>query len=417
MKKNLLKTLLIIAALAMGTSAWGQVTTAFTQDFTAQGESTNPSDYGFTCVTESSDYSTTSVIEGVLKNVSGGHEKSKGAEYVADFKKIESGNVVNVTFRWITGNATGNKTQSYSETYIADENGNRVFSIRYLGQNRYLNVNGVLVATSVARNSTFDVSAKVNLTTKMIDSLSVGNAYTKTNIYFESAEAENISRFGFRHYARASSWTNTSSIDDVSITYEAEKNSCIEVTVSAAGLATYCPPVAVDFSSASKVAAYKAVVSGTTVNLTKVTSAAAGEGVLLRSVGGGATSETLPVLATATKAEDNAFVGTLSDINVLEDDGTNINYVLSKEGNEVGFYKAAVAGTKVGAGKAYLPVAKSDAAKGMTFVYSDNATGISEIATDVNRTADGAIYSLSGVRVQNPSKGLYIMNGKKVIVK
>lgn len=190
-----------------------------------------------------------------------------------------------------------------------------------------------------------------------------------------------------------------------------------DVTVSAAGLVTYCAPVAVDFSSASKVAAYKAVVSGTTVNLTKVTSAAAGEGVLLRSVGGGATSETLPVLVTATKAEDNAFVGTLSDINVLEDDGTNINYVLSKEGNEVGFYKAAVAGTKVGAGKAYLPVAKSDAAKGMTFVYSDNATGISEIATDVNRTADGAIYSLSGVRVQNPSKGLYIMNGKKVIVK
>ncbi len=191
----------------------------------------------------------------------------------------------------------------------------------------------------------------------------------------------------------------------------------VEVSVSTAGLATFCSEYGVDFSSASNVAAYKAVVSGTTVNLTKVTSAAAGEGVLLRSVGGGATSETLPVLATATKAEDNAFVGTLSDINVSEDDGTKINYVLSKEGDEVGFYKAAVAGTKVGAGKAYLPVAKSAAAKGLTFVYSDDATGISEIATDVNRTADGAIYSLSGVHVQNPSKGLYIMNGKKVIVK
>lgn len=212
-----------------------------------------------------------------------------------------------------------------------------------------------------------------------------------------------------------SSWYSNLQLDYIYLKKTGELTQ--DVAVSAAGLATYCAPVAIDFSSASKVAAYKAVVNGTTVNLTKVTSAAAGEGVLLRSVGGGATSEPLPVLATATKAEDNAFVGTLSDINVLEDDGTNINYVLSKEGNEVGFYKAAKAGTKVGAGKAYLPVAKSNTAKSLTFVYSDDATGISEIATDVNRTADGAIYSLSGVRVQNPSKGLYIMNGKKVIVK
>ncbi|MGN1263084.1 MAG: hypothetical protein ACI4TW_03520, partial [Prevotella sp.] len=192
-----------------------------------------------------------------------------------------------------------------------------------------------------------------------------------------------------------------------------------EVSVSAAGLATFCSKYGVDFSTASNVAAYKAVASGSTVTLTKVTTAAAGEGVLLRSLSGDATSETLPVLATATKAEDNALVGTLTDIYVLEDDGTNINYVLSKERDIVGFFKAAAdeTGTKVGAGKAYLPIAKVDAAKGVTFVFDNDVTGISEIATDVKRTADDAVYTLSGVRVKNPSKGLYIVNGKKMIVK
>ena len=46
----------------------------------------------------------------------------------------------------------------------------------------------------------------------------------------------------------------------------------------------------------------------------------------------------------------------------------------------------------------------------------DRVTGIDGVAADA-RPGDGAYYTLGGVRVENPSKGIYIRNGRKVVVK
>ena len=48
----------------------------------------------------------------------------------------------------------------------------------------------------------------------------------------------------------------------------------------------------------------------------------------------------------------------------------------------------------------------------------DEATGI-ETSTEyeVQSTKEGEVYDLSGRRVSTPTKGLYIVNGKKVFVK
>ncbi|MBR4924831.1 MAG: leucine-rich repeat protein [Prevotella sp.] len=46
---------------------------------------------------------------------------------------------------------------------------------------------------------------------------------------------------------------------------------------------------------------------------------------------------------------------------------------------------------------------------------NEEATGISNVT--VENTEDGVIYTLQGVKVENPSKGVYIQNGKKFIVK
>ena len=49
-------------------------------------------------------------------------------------------------------------------------------------------------------------------------------------------------------------------------------------------------------------------------------------------------------------------------------------------------------------------------------VESANPTGIVEL--DAQKTIeDGIYYNLSGIRVDNPGKGVYILNGKKVIIK
>lgn len=46
---------------------------------------------------------------------------------------------------------------------------------------------------------------------------------------------------------------------------------------------------------------------------------------------------------------------------------------------------------------------------------SGSTTGISNVKA--NSLQDGAIYNLQGVRVSNPQKGIYIQNGKKVVIK
>lgn len=43
-------------------------------------------------------------------------------------------------------------------------------------------------------------------------------------------------------------------------------------------------------------------------------------------------------------------------------------------------------------------------------------TGIKGLSPNPSPVREGRIYSLNGVKVENPSKGLYIMNGKKVVI-
>ena len=51
----------------------------------------------------------------------------------------------------------------------------------------------------------------------------------------------------------------------------------------------------------------------------------------------------------------------------------------------------------------------------MKVTYSDENTGISAIQKKM--PIDGVTYNLQGVRIDNPTKGIYIQNGKKIIIK
>ncbi len=104
---------------------------------------------------------------------------------------------------------------------------------------------------------------------------------------------------------------------------------------------------------------------------------------------------------------------------------TNV-YVLGylNDISDLGFYY--VDSLEVEAGKAYLPGDildnLSSQIKSIVFVYDDDtdndATGISEVATaEETSVNDDVYYNLSGIRVKTPAKGIYIVNGKKVVVK
>lgn len=225
-------------------------------------------------------------------------------------------------------------------------------------------------------------------------------AFTRDVLYVPNGTVEK--------YKSKEIWKNFAKIEVATVT----------VSVGADGLATYCPTlVGVDFSNSTNIAAYKAAVEDNTVNLTRVETVAAGEGVLLRSLNGGAATEALLMATEVTPSDDNAFVGTLESVVLDEFDGDFTNFVLSKNNGNVGFYKAN--NTKVSAGKAYLPVEnyQASAEAGLRITFDDDMTGISNVETQVAKD-DDAIYTLSGIRIDNPTqKGVYIRNGKKFIIK
>ena len=94
-------------------------------------------------------------------------------------------------------------------------------------------------------------------------------------------------------------------------------------------------------------------------------------------------------------------------------------YVLSyKSSAGVAFYRLSNNGT-IAANKAYLKFNSSSAAhEFFTFDFDTIATGVESINTqDSEENADVKIYDLQGRRVANPGKGIYIVNGKKVLMK
>ncbi|MBS7396126.1 MAG: Ig-like domain-containing protein, partial [Prevotellamassilia sp.] len=118
----------------------------------------------------------------------------------------------------------------------------------------------------------------------------------------------------------------------------------------------------------------------------------------------------------------NELEGTDVETAIPDDDayfyGLSLN--ASHDPASVGFYWMNPTGAAFtnGAHKAYLKLAKnalagSQAVKG--FPFNGTTTGIEQI--EAGADAKNAIYDLSGRRVNKAAKGIYILNGKKVLVK
>ena len=137
------------------------------------------------------------------------------------------------------------------------------------------------------------------------------------------------------------------------------------------------------------------------------------------------------VLNDTTKAtSENLLMGSAQEEQIEADDNMYY-YMLSysatdTDGKKLGFYWGAENGGsfKNGANKAYLaiPKGRSENVQGFSF-GSGELTGIEEITTrpDGQSSAESEVYTLAGVRlncaVKDLSSGVYIVNGKKVMIK
>ncbi len=182
------------------------------------------------------------------------------------------------------------------------------------------------------------------------------------------------------------------------------------VSVSEAGFATYATTnnVVVPEDENVKVMTVKVNAAGTAIELNEVkagTVIPAGRGILVKAPAGNC-----DFVVTSDKGTELAYNDLKAATADVPSDGAKY-FALTKIGDKVGFALVAN-GVVIPAGKAYLEVAKATAAK--FFSLDGEATGINSVKT---AKADGAYYTLEGVKTTKPVKGLYIHNGKKIVVK
>jgi len=183
-------------------------------------------------------------------------------------------------------------------------------------------------------------------------------------------------------------------------------------TIGQNGYTTFASAYNVSLPTGVKAYTAKVNEAGTYVNFTEITSGTipANTGVLLEGNPG---DITLTVVESASSLTDNDFI---AGTGAAPSDNTKTYFAMVKDSDPLAFGKIA-AGVVVPANKAYLAVAAGafvpESAR-LTVTFDGEATGIKTVE---NAKAGKAIYNLNGQRVNKAQKGLYIVNGKKTIVK
>ena len=215
--------------------------------------------------------------------------------------------------------------------------------------------------------------------------------------------------------------------------------------INASGKQTYFSSNSLDFSSVEELGVKAYIATGYdynkgTIYLSRVNQVPAQVGIYVMKKDGG---EFDVPTASVAAVYANALVGNLPSVSITGDEsiaGVNyVNYYYSSSGDfGAGFYKASNDGVVLPANRCYLHVpAKTSGARtrgiaddGIVFAEESEVIsipllsgigydedGTTRISTLENEDGDGFYYNLRGQRVENPGKGLYIKNGKKVVIK
>ena len=272
------------------------------------------------------------------------------------------------------------------------------------------------VTSSSSQNylrTTTDPDANANAIITITD----GNAsivfqgnYTKNDLRFNANSGQML----FSCYA------SSSTMKSVQIYKEVEKPTSVTVTIGETEYATlYYSDVNLTVPEGVTAKTYKA--NGTAlVELDSYSTGdviPAGTGVVLNGAQGDYTFAITTESGTAS--EENMLRG--SDVDKTTTGGAKY-YMLSLAatgGNEtVGFYYGAADGAAFtnGAHKAYLAVPEGTEAKATGYAFNE-VTGINDITRE--QVTDGVWYTIDGKRLNGEptAKGIYVVNGKKVVIK
>ena len=211
-------------------------------------------------------------------------------------------------------------------------------------------------------------------------------------------------------------------LDDVTVA-----PSEINITMNEYGIMTYASPYKLDFSSVDGLTAYAVTnISGADLTMTPINVTIEGAGLMLK--GTASTNFSVPVSTAEADAamENNRLIGLLVETDVPQVDGDgNVTYILADGGDGINWYKLAETNYTLKANSAYLKLTPAEVtalgagARGFNMIFDDGTTAIHALQSAAMETENGAWYTLQGLRLDKKptTKGIYIHNGHKVVIK
>ena len=232
------------------------------------------------------------------------------------------------------------------------------------------------------------------------------------NSYIEDYVTLYVPAAVLNKYKETVPWKNFKEI--VPIEDEEVTNKEDVIIIKESGKTTFCSEYDLSFEDVEGVKAYTATGYNDitkTIWLTRVTDVPAGTGVLVKGNPG---TYKIPH-ATVRSYYVNMIKGNLdSEITIGETDGDMTNYYLTG-----GQFKKVNKSAKIGKNKAYLqlPTFIFAGTRSVGMAFDDEATTSIDDGQWTIDSLNNVYYNLQGQRVERPGKGVYIRNGKKVVVK
>ena len=332
--------------------------------------------------------------------------------------------------RWFVGNtgATPYSAEEFTNdaVFVWEPADNNTFHLRKL--------NGDYMQTSAPKDfGTVDAAAAFTASAPGTEGTFNGDG--DSNLYVEGSTDANLVRF-----KKGSNWINVQNGAGgtpvynngqggwtIHYVYELERTEAYEASITDAGYSTFYAPANVQIPEGVK--AYFITQEGIKNNYVTLTEIEdvipANTAVILE---GNADEYTFAVIEDneTTAINGNLLKSTFTSTNVIGQ-----AYVLSKQDEGTGLYKTQMTEVQLSnesgkvnvflnnANKAYLPVnavpTVAQTSYSLLFNFGGNATAIESVKSELDLNAP--IYDLSGRLVKAATKGIYIQNGKKFIVK
>ncbi len=210
---------------------------------------------------------------------------------------------------------------------------------------------------------------------------------------------------------------NNLTITKIELTTYPESYDAVAVTIGTEGIATYSKSgKAIDFTNTNIKAYYASAVEKGKVTLTPINQVPEYTGIIVKGEPG---THEIPVIDKIDGLGTN-YLKAVGDRDVKITASTDAIYHYSFTETDTPTFSLVTQDTDIPAHKAYLETTTDITPEtgSIELVFTDGtSTGINEIETEVQESGDNSYYNLQGMRVEHPTKGIYIHKGKKIIIR